>query len=248
LGTGNHFIELTEDEAGGVWLVLHSGSRGLGNKIGSYFTEVAQKLNEKFFINLPDKNLAYLPVGTTEYDDYLIAVHFAQDFALKNREIMAWRVFGAVANHVGAGIYMEKEINCHHNYIAKENHFGENVLITRKGAVRARLGDLGIIPGSMGAATYIVEGLGNPDSFCTCSHGAGRAMSRTQAEKVFTVEDHIKATEGVECLKDASVLDETPQAYKPIEDVMAAQSDLVRPVVRLKQFLNVKGTSDNSRR
>jgi tRNA-splicing ligase RtcB len=249
LGTGNHFIELTEAENGDVWLVLHSGSRGLGNKIGAYFTEVAQTLNDKFFINLPDRNLAYLPVGTQEYNDYLEAVQFAQDFALKNREIMAERVVSAITGHTGQTIrHAHQVINCHHNYIAKENHFGENVLVTRKGAVRARLGDLGIIPGSMGAATYIVEGLGNPDSFHTCSHGAGRAMSRTQAEKTFTVEDHVKATEGVECLKDKSVLDETPGAYKDINAVMEAQSDLVRPLVRLKQFLNVKGTSDNSRR
>lgn len=245
LGTGNHFIELTEDEQGAVWLVLHSGSRGLGNKIGSYFTEVAQKLNEKFFISLPDPNLAYLPEGTQEYKDYLEAVTFAQDFALKNREIMGGRVLNAISDHAGAPVQTGMIINSHHNYVAKENHFGENVLITRKGAVRARIGDLGIIPGSMGTRTYIVEGLGNPDSFHTCSHGAGRAMSRTQAVKQFTVEDHIKATEGVECLKDKSVLDETPAAYKDVEAVMAAQSDLVKPIVRLKQFLNVKGTSDS---
>ena len=247
LGTGNHFIELTEAENGDVWLVLHSGSRGLGNKIGSYFTEVAQKLNERFFINLPDPNLAYLPVGTQEYDDYLEAVAFAQDFALENRQIMADRVFNVMGGHVGTPLTTEGTINCHHNYIAKENHYGENILVTRKGAVRARVGDKGIIPGSMGARTYIVEGLGNPDSFHTCSHGAGRAMSRTQAVKQFTVEDHIKATEGVECLKDESVLDETPAAYKDIESVMEAQSDLVRPLIRLKQFLNVKGTSDSRR-
>ena len=247
LGTGNHFIELAEDENEEVWVVLHSGSRGLGNKIGQYFTNVAKDLCNKFFIKVPDPDLAYLPEGTQEFKDYKNAVTLAQEFALTNREMMATAITRMLSG-ITYDMVVKEVIQCHHNYIAWENHYGENIIVTRKGAVRARLGDMGIIPGSMGAKTYIVRGLGNPDSFCTCSHGAGRAMSRTQAEKTFTVEDHIKATEGVECLKDASVLDETPSAYKDIESVMAAQSDLVEIVHTLKQFVNVKGTSDKRSR
>lgn len=242
LGTGNHFIELAEDENKDVWVILHSGSRGLGNKIGQYFTNVAKELCKKWYITLPDPDLAYLPQGTDEFFAYKNAVELAQEFAWENRDIMMGNILDAIGPKVlGANF---ETIHCHHNYISWERHFGQNIMVTRKGAVKAGKGDLGIIPGSMGARTYIVRGLGNPDSFCTCSHGAGRAMSRTQAVKTFSVEDHIKATEGVECIKDASVLDETPAAYKPIDDVMAAQSDLVEPVHILKQFLNVKGTSD----
>lgn len=245
LGTGNHFIELAEDENMNVWIVLHSGSRGLGNKIGQYFTETAKKLCAKWFISLPDKDLAYLPEGTPEFDAYKQAVTLAQKFAWLNRVLMMQNIRQAVADVIGrGGLLPLEEVHCHHNYIAWENHFGQNVIVTRKGAVRAREGDLGIIPGSMGARTYIVKGLGNPDSFCTCSHGAGRMMSRTQALKQFTVEDHIKATEGVECIKDRTVLDETPGCYKPIDAVMAAQSDLVVPIHTLKQFVCVKGASD----
>lgn len=247
LGTGNHFIELSEDEAGDVWVVLHSGSRGMGNKIGSYFTDVAKKLCEKWFIDLPNKDLAYLPQDSAEFKAYKNAVKLAQRFALDNRQFMMDAVLATVRGHVRDYINDDvetfEEIQCHHNYISWENHFGENVMITRKGAVRARTGDLGIIPGSMGAKSYIVRGLGSTDSFHSCSHGAGRAMSRTQAVKQFTVADHIVATEGVECIKDISVLDETPAAYKNIESVMAAQSDLVEIVHTLKQFLNVKGVS-----
>jgi tRNA-splicing ligase RtcB len=242
LGTGNHFIELAEDEHNGVWIVLHSGSRGMGNKIGQYFTNIAKAMCEAMFIKLPDPDLAYLPESSQEFKDYRNAVTLAQDFALRNRQIMADNILKVL------GAEALETVQCHHNYIAWENHYGENVIVTRKGAVRARVGDMGIIPGSMGTRTYIVRGLGNPDSFCTCSHGAGRAMSRTQAEKVFTIEDHIKATEGVECLKDASVLDETPGAYKDINAVMAAQDDLVEIVHTLKQFVNVKGTSDKKSR
>lgn len=246
LGTGNHFIELAEEEGKSqVWIVLHSGSRGLGNKIGSHFTRVAQELCDKFFITLPHRDLAYLPQGTDEFNDYMKAVNLAQRFAWSNRQIMMHRVKMALADIVGdSGVNELENVHCHHNYIAHERHFGENVLVTRKGAVRAELGDLGIIPGSMGARTYIVRGLGNRDSFCTCSHGAGRAMSRTQALKQFTEEDHAKATQGVECIKDRSVLDETPGAYKDINAVMAAQSDLVEPLYILKQFVCVKGGKD----
>lgn len=249
LGTGNHFIELAEDEAGGVWIVLHSGSRGMGNKIGQYFTNVAKALCEKWFIKLPDPDLAYLPQDTKEFHDYKEAVTLAQKFAWENRLTMMRNIKYALADAGVGTTGVQETVHCHHNYISWENHFNENVIVTRKGAVRARLGDMGIIPGSMGARTYIVRGLGNPDSFCTCSHGAGRAMSRTQALKQFTLEDHAKATEGVECIKDESVLDETPGAYKDIEKVMEAQSDLVEPVYRLKQFVCVKGASDkNSKR
>src|ERR1700690_814551 len=238
LGTGNHFIELTEDGHGMVWVVLHSGSRGMGNKIGQYFTNVAKALCEKWFITLPDPDLAYLPRDTEEFDDYCKAVKMAQRFAQVNRETM----MAAVLNALGIQAYnLGRKIQCHHNYIAWENHYGQNIMVTRKGAVRAQLGDLGIIPGSMGARTYVVRGLGNPDSFCTCSHGAGRAMGRMEAKRRFTVADHIAATEGVECLKDVSVLDETPAAYKSIEAVMAAQSDLVEVVATLKQFVCIKG-------
>ena len=244
LGTGNHFIELAEDinhmgEA--VWLILHSGSRGMGNKIGSYFTDVAKTLCAKWFINLPDPDLAYLPRDTEEFDDYCKAVKLAQRFALLNRETMSENILKVL------GVTATTTVQCHHNYIAWENHFGQNIMVTRKGAVRAQKGDLGIIPGSMGARTYVVRGLGNPDSFCTCSHGAGRAMGRMEAKRRFTIADHIAATEGVECLKDASVLDETPAAYKSIEAVMAAQSDLVETVAILKQFVCVKGGEEKSK-
>lgn len=241
LGTGNHFIELAEDEDKRVWIVLHSGSRGMGNKIGSYFTNVAKELCAKWFIKLPDPDLAYLPQNTEEFNDYKNAVTLAQEFAWENRSAMMNNIVEAIGPEAVGPVKNMEQIQCHHNYISWENHFGENIIVTRKGAVRARRGDMGIIPGSMGARTYIVRGLGNPDSFHTCSHGAGRAMSRTQATKQFTLEDHAKATEGVECLKDESVLDETPGAYKDIEAVMAAQSDLVEPVYRLKQFICVKG-------
>jgi tRNA-splicing ligase RtcB (3'-phosphate/5'-hydroxy nucleic acid ligase) len=243
LGTGNHFIELAEDESGDVWIVLHSGSRGMGNKIGTYFTSVAKELCAKWYITLPDPDLAYLPESTQEFRDYRGAVTMAQEFAWRNRLVMMEHIFSALLA-LGIPCVNHETVHCHHNYIAWERHYGENVIITRKGAVRAQAGDMGIIPGSMGARTYIVRGLGSRDSFCTCSHGAGRAMGRREAERRFTLEDHIKATEGVECAKDASVLDETPGAYKDIEAVMAAQSDLVEPVYRLKQFVCVKGGKD----
>ena len=241
LGTGNHFIELSIDEEGFVWIVLHSGSRGLGNKIGTYFTNVAKELCAKWFITLPDPDLAYLPVHTPEFTDYKNAVTLAQKFAWQNRLIMLDRIQWVLRR---AGLTVENygaEVHCHHNYISWERHFGENIMVTRKGAVRVESGQLGIIPGSMGARTYIVEGLGNRESFCTCSHGAGRAMGRKAAERAFTVEQHAAATVGIECDKTADTLDETPAAYKSIEAVMAAQADIVKTVHILKQFLNVKG-------
>ncbi|HSN97390.1 MAG TPA: RtcB family protein [Candidatus Nanopelagicales bacterium] len=243
LGTGNHFIELCLDEADGVWIMLHSGSRGVGNRIGSYFIELAKQDMRRYFVNLPDQDLAYLPEGTEHFLDYWEAVSWAQDYALANRELMMDAVVGALA---GSGELSPFEarvtaVNCHHNYVAREHHYGKNVLVTRKGAVRAREGDLGIIPGSMGARSYIVRGRGNPESFCSSSHGAGRAMSRTEARRRFTVADHEAATAGIECRKDADVIDETPAAYKPIEDVMRAQADLVDIVHTLRQVLCVKG-------
>ncbi|GLI92424.1 RtcB family protein [Methylocystis echinoides] len=241
LGTGNHFIEVCKDTEDHVWVMLHSGSRGAGNKIGTYFIEKAKEDMRRYFINLPDADLAYIPEGTSLFDDYVEAVHWAQDFAWANRESMMVNTLAAIQKHVPKFEISEEAVNCHHNYIAKEHHFGKNIWVTRKGAVRARKGDLGIIPGSMGTGSYIVEGLGNEQSFCSCSHGAGRRMSRTRAMKEISLDDHIKATEGVECRKDAGVLDESPAAYKDISAVIAAQSDLVRVKYHLTQLLNVKG-------
>ena len=243
LGTGNHFIELCLDEAGAVWVMLHSGSRGAGNRIGSYFIERAKAEMRRWYINLPDQDLAYLPQGSNLFDDYVHAVEWAQQYARTNRELMmhatieALRASGSLpefAAHLEA-------VNCHHNYVSFEHHYGANVVVTRKGAVRAREGELGIIPGSMGAKSFIVRGKGNAESFTSCSHGAGRAMSRTKAKKLFTLDDHAAATAGVECRKDADVIDETPGAYKAIDDVMAAQADLVDIVYTLKQIVCVKG-------
>jgi tRNA-splicing ligase RtcB len=243
LGTGNHFIEVCLDESEAVWFMLHSGSRGVGNRIGSYFIDLAKRDMRRFFINLPDQDLAYFPEHTEHFDDYVEAVGWAQDYARWNRWLMMEAVV-AVVRETGAVPAFETEseaINCHHNYVSREKHYGENVLVTRKGAVRAAVGDMGIIPGSMGARSYIVRGKGNPESFNSCSHGAGRAMSRNEAKRRFTVEDHIRMTEGVECRKDRDVIDETPAAYKPIDDVMAAQADLVEIAHTLRQVVCVKG-------
>jgi tRNA-splicing ligase RtcB (3'-phosphate/5'-hydroxy nucleic acid ligase) len=242
LGTGNHFIELCLDTEGRVWVMLHSGSRGVGNAIGTYFIELAKKDMRKWFINLPDEDLAYFPEGTNHFDDYVEAVEWAQDFAATNRRMMMTNVIRAIRGVMAKPFEAELEaINCHHNYVQRENHFGENVLVTRKGAVRAAKGAMGIIPGSMGAKSFIVRGLGNAESFHSCSHGAGRVMSRTEAKKAVSLAEHIADTEGVSCRKDASVIDETPKAYKPIEAVMAAQADLVEIVHTLKQVVCVKG-------
>jgi tRNA-splicing ligase RtcB (3'-phosphate/5'-hydroxy nucleic acid ligase) len=242
LGTGNHFIELCLDTEDRVWVMLHSGSRGVGNAIGTFFIELAKQDMRKWFINLPDENLAYFPEGTDHFDDYVEAVNWAQDFASLNRRMMMANVIAALRHEITKPFDAELEaINCHHNYVTRENHFGENVLITRKGAVRAAKGVMGIIPGSMGAKSFIVRGLGNKQSFDSCSHGAGRIMSRTEAKKQVTLAEHIADTEGVSCRKDEGVIDETPRAYKPIEAVMAAQSDLVEIVHTLKQVVCVKG-------
>jgi tRNA-splicing ligase RtcB len=243
LGTGNHFIEICLDEEGAVWAMLHSGSRGAGNKIGSYFIEQAKREMERYHIDgyLPDKDLSYLVEHTEIFDDYVEAVQWAQDYAKANREVMMHQTLNALADTVSSFGIDEQAINCHHNYVSRENHFNENVLVTRKGAVRAREGDLGIIPGSMGTGSFIVRGRGNADSFCSCSHGAGRAMSRGAAKKLITMDEHALAMTGIEARLDADVLDESPAAYKDIGKVMAAQDDLVEIVTRLRQVVNVKG-------
>ncbi|BFM13291.1 RtcB family protein [Simiduia litorea] len=242
LGTGNHFIEICLDEADAVWVMLHSGSRGVGNRIGTHFIEQAKKDMTRWFINLPDKDLAYLPEGSETFNDYVTAVAWAQDFARVNREVMMARTLQALREIIAAPFVASMAaVNCHHNYISREQHYGENVWVTRKGAVRARLGEMGIIPGSMGARSFIVRGLGNAESFCSCSHGAGRVMSRTEAKRRVSLDEHLQATAGVECRRDESVIDETPSAYKPIEQVMAAQADLVEIVHTLKQVVCVKG-------
>ncbi|MCK6513969.1 RtcB family protein [Myxococcota bacterium] len=241
LGTGNHFIEVCLDTEGVVWLMLHSGSRGVGNKIGTYFIEKAREEMLKLDIHLPDRDLGYLREGTESFDDYVEAVSWAQSYAAMNRALMMEAVVDAARTTLPPFELTDVAVNCHHNYIARETHFGEEVWVTRKGAVRAGLGELGIIPGSMGAKSFIVRGKGNAESFCSCSHGAGRSMSRTKAKKMFTVADQIRATEGVECRKDADVIDEIPMAYKPIDDVMAAQSELVEIVATLRQVVCVKG-------
>lgn len=243
LGTGNHFIEVCLDESDQVWFLLHSGSRGVGNRIGTYFIELARKDMERWFIQLPDRDLAYFPEGAEHFRDYFEAVGWAQDFAAANRALMMDAIVAAVGGVRGIPPFAPagEVVSCHHNYVAREKHYGENTIVTRKGAVRAREGDLGIIPGSMGAASYIVRGRGNPESFHSCSHGAGRAMSRAEARRRFTLAEHAAATAGIECRKDADVLDETPAAYKPIDAVMRAQQDLVEIVHTLRQVVCVKG-------
>jgi tRNA-splicing ligase RtcB len=242
LGGGNHFVEVCLDEDQRVWIMLHSGSRGVGNRIGTYFIEKARKEMERYFINLPDKDLAYLVDGSELFGDYIQAVGWAQDYAMINRSLMMDAALKALGQAVPKPFTCDCEaVNCHHNYVSRERHFGADVLLTRKGAVSAKEGQLGIIPGSMGAKSFIVEGKGNRESFCSCSHGAGRVMGRNEAKKRFTVEDHLVATAGVECRKDADVIDETPAAYKDIDAVMAAQADLVSIKHTLKQVVCVKG-------
>ncbi|GGM15024.1 RNA-splicing ligase RtcB [Pseudomonas asuensis] len=242
LGTGNHFIEVCLDEAQRVWFMLHSGSRGVGNAIGNLFIELAKKDMQQHIANLPDKDLAYFEEGSKHYNDYVEAVAWAQDFAKQNRALMMHAVIEAARNVITKPFEASLEaVNCHHNYVQKERHFGQDVLITRKGAVSAKKGELGIIPGSMGAKSFIVRGLGNEESFCSCSHGAGRTMSRTKAKNLFTVEDQVRATAHVECRKDANVIDEIPMAYKDIDRVMEAQRSLVEVVHTLRQVVCVKG-------
>lgn len=242
LGTGNHFIELCLDEAQRVWVMLHSGSRGVGNAIGNLFITLAREDMRQHIANLPDRDLAYFSEGSQHFADYLEAVEWAQEFARHNRQVMMQQTLTALAQALPkAFIAEEQAVNCHHNYVQCEQHFGEEVLITRKGAVSARKGEMGIIPGSMGAKSFIVRGLGNEESFCSCSHGAGRVMSRTEAKSRFTIADQQRATAHVECRKDSNVIDEIPMAYKDIDAVMAAQASLVEIVHTLRQVVCVKG-------
>lgn len=242
LGTGNHFIEVCLDEANHVWFMLHSGSRGVGNAIGNLFIELAQADMRQHIANLPHRDLAYFEEGSQHFDDYVEAVGWAQDYARRNRAVMMQNVIAATRKVITKPFSTDVEaVNCHHNYVQKETHFGQEVLVTRKGAVSAQKGQLGIIPGSMGAKSFIVRGLGNEEAFCSCSHGAGRTMSRTQAKKRYTVADQIQATAHVECRKDADVIDEIPMAYKDIDAVMAAQAELVEVVHTLRQVVCVKG-------
>ena len=241
LGGGNHFIELCLDESQNVWVMLHSGSRGIGNVIGRHFIGEARREMERSDAHLPDRDLAWLSEGTGSFDRYVEAVHWAQDYALENRRAMMHAIIAAMAPHLPPFRIIGEAISCHHNYVARERHFGEDLLVTRKGAIRAGEGEMGIIPGSMGARSFIVRGKGNPESLCSCAHGAGRLMSRTEAKRRFNANDVARQTEGVECRKDAGVVDEIPQAYKPIDEVMANQSDLVEVVHTLKQVLCVKG-------
>ena len=241
LGGGNHFIEICLDESGYVWVMLHSGSRGIGNCIGRYFIDLAKKDMHREYGHLPDKDLSYLVEGTQHFADYVEAVSWAQDYALLNRREMMRLIVEALKTVLPPFELTKEAINCHHNYIAQETHFGENVYITRKGAISAQQGELGIIPGSMGAKSYIVRGKGNGESFCSCSHGAGRKMSRMEAKRKFDSHDLVLQTEGIECRKDKGVVDEIPAAYKDIDVVMAHQSDLVEVVHTLRQIVCVKG-------
>ena len=242
LGGGNHFIEICLDESDRVWILLHSGSRGVGNIIGRYFIKVAKEDMRIHHINLPDDNLAYVSEGTQHFDDYVEAVRWAQEYAWQNRMFMLNLVYVALFRRFPGMTMDASAANCHHNYVEMENHFGKNMWITRKGAVRVRKGELGIIPGSMGERSFIVEGRGlHPLAYDSCSHGAGRVMSRREAKREISLDDHIAATKGVECRKDEDVIDESPAAYKNIDDVMAAQSDLVTIKHTLKQIICVKG-------
>lgn len=243
LGSGNHFIEICLDEVDRVWIMLHSGSRGVGGRIGSVYIDLAKKEMSRWMIPLPDQDLAYFPTGTTHFSGYLASVLWAQNYASENRKLMLHMVVNALNSNLKIPAFTtdEEPIECRHNYVAREKHYGQSVWVTRKGAVRANSGELVIIPGSMGAKSYIARGLGNPESFNSCSHGAGRAMSRNMAKKNISLEDHVAATAGVSCRKDESVLDESPAAYKDIDAVMEAQQDLVTPVHTLKQVLCIKG-------
>jgi tRNA-splicing ligase RtcB (3'-phosphate/5'-hydroxy nucleic acid ligase) len=241
LGGGNHFIEVCLDEANQVWVMLHSGSRGIGNAIGTYFIELARRDAERSQIRLPDRDLAYFQEGAGHFDDYVEAVGWAQDYAAANRHAMVELVLAAMRRHLPPFEVTSEVVNCHHNYVEREHHYGKDVWVTRKGAIRARQGDLGIIPGSMGAKSYIVRGKGSEESFQSSAHGAGRRMSRTQAQKSFTPQDLVAQTTGVVCRKDRGVIDEIPGAYKSIDEVMENQRDLVETVHTLKQVVCVKG-------
>lgn len=241
LGGGNHFIEVCLDEHAQVWVMLHSGSRGIGNAIATYFIELARKDMARNMVHLPDRDLAYFAEGSEHFADYVEAVHWAQEYAMANRQAMLDLVLAGLARHLPPFTVTTEAVNCHHNYVAREHHYGADVWVTRKGAIRAGEGELGIVPGSMGARSYIVRGKGNPESFCSSAHGAGRRMSRTAATKRFTEADLARQTEGVICRKDKGVVDEIPGAYKDIDEVMANQRDLTEILHTLKQVVCVKG-------
>jgi tRNA-splicing ligase RtcB len=238
LGGGNHFIELCLDAGDAVWLMLHSGSRNIGKELAEIHIAKAKKLAHNR--DLPDRDLAVFLAGTPEMKAYRHDLFWAQEYARANREVMFHLAEGVLRQHFPE-LSIQQTITCHHNYVAEEVHYGEEVLVTRKGAIRAGAGDLGIIPGSMGTRSYIVRGLGNPEAFHSASHGAGRTMSRGEAKRRFTVQDLCAQTAGVECRKDGGVLDEIPAAYKPIERVMEDQADLVEVVAELRQVMCVKG-------
>jgi tRNA-splicing ligase RtcB len=250
LGTGNHFLEVcieldsTEADDPPVWLMLHSGSRGVGNRIGQWFTKQARAETIRAGVKLPDPELGFLCSGTALFEDYLRFAQWAQDYAWASRLIMFRRALEGIAAAIGASAIsydQRRLVHCHHNYVAHEEHFGREGLLTRKGAVNADKAVMGIIPGSMGARSYITRGKGNPEALKTSSHGAGRVMSRNVARKSITLEQHLAALEGVECRTDPDVIDESPACYKPIESVMAAQADLTEPMHTLKQIVVVKG-------
>lgn len=241
LGGGNHFIEICLDQNNDVWIMLHSGSRNIGNEVASLYISKAKGEMKKFFINLEDPDLAYLSEQTDQFKNYVNDLFWCQEYAMKNRQIMFENVFKALKRVFPVVQLIGEVTSCHHNYVSIENHFGENVYVTRKGAIKADKGDIGIIPGSMGTKSYIVKGRGNVDSFNSCSHGAGRKMSRTKAKSIYTYRDLIEQTKGVECRKDSGVVDEIPAAYKDIDTVMNNQSDLVDITAVLKQIVCVKG-------
>jgi tRNA-splicing ligase RtcB (3'-phosphate/5'-hydroxy nucleic acid ligase) len=243
LGGGNHFIEVCIDTESQVWLMLHSGSRNVGNKLAQCHIDTAKDLAKLAETSLPDRDLAYFVAGTPEFQAYWRDLQWAQDYAKVNRDVMMARFMRVMEQHLNGGKRIKPllSVNCHHNYAEKEVHFGEEVYVTRKGAVRAQRQDYGIIPGSMGTKSYIVKGKGNAQSFCSCSHGAGRIMSRSMAKNTYTLDDLIAQTAGVECRKDAEIIDEIPAAYKPIDKVMANQADLVEVVATLKQVVCIKG-------
>ncbi|WP_295801390.1 RtcB family protein [uncultured Microbulbifer sp.] len=241
LGGGNHFIEICLDENNMVWVMLHSGSRGIGNAIGQHFIQLAKRDMEGHMHNLPDRDLAYFSEGNAHFNDYVEAVHWAQEYARVNRQEMMKMIVAVLQQQLPPFSLATEAINCHHNYVVREQHFGRDVFVTRKGAISAQKDQLGIIPGSMGARSYIVRGLGNPESFCSCAHGAGRRMSRTAARKRFTRADLEAQTKGVQCRKDKGVIDEIPAAYKDIDQVMNNQRDLVDVVHTLRQVICIKG-------
>ncbi|MBE9403537.1 RtcB family protein [Brachybacterium sp. p3-SID1565] len=241
LGSGNHFIEITVDEEDRVWAFLHSGSRGVGNRIAQHHIKVATQRCRREGIELPDRDLAHLAEGTAEFDHYIAELLWAQDFARENREEMMDRTLDALGEHMGAPAERFEEVNCHHNFTQREQHFGKELWISRKGAISARKGEMGLIPESMGTASYVVRGLGNPMAFHSSPHGAGRSYSRSRARRTFTLEQLREAMKGIEYRDTDVFIDEIPAAYKDIDQVMADAADLVEVVHRFAQIVNVKG-------